>query len=255
MKIISWNVNGLRAAVKKGFIKYFEKEKPDILCVQETKLQKEQIPEELIDFAPYQSYWNFAQRKGYSGTAIFTKTEPLNVTNGLGIPELDTEGRTIIATFPDFVLINCYFPNGQMSDERLQHKLKFYEAMLAKMEEIRQAGKNIVLCGDINTAHKPIDLANPKSNENTSGFLPVERKWIDKLIVTGYVDTFRHFNQEPEQYTWWTYRFGARKRNVGWRIDYFFVNQEFIDAVDKSFIHSEILGSDHCPIGLELKLH
>jgi exodeoxyribonuclease-3 len=253
MKIISWNVNGLRAIVNKGFLDYLKKEQPDILCLQETKLQEDQIPEELQHFNEYHAYWNFAERKGYSGTVIFTKTEPIEVANGLGIPEFDTEGRTIIATFPTFVLINCYFPNGQMSEERLQHKLKFYDAMLSKMQEIRKSGKHIILCGDVNTAHHPIDLANPKANETTSGFLPIEREWLDKLLASGYVDTFRHFNQEPEQYTWWTYRFGARKRNVGWRIDYFFVNQEFIDAIQKSYIRAEILGSDHCPIGIDLE--
>jgi exodeoxyribonuclease-3 len=252
MKLISWNVNGLRAIVNKEFFKYLDKEKPDILCLQETKLQQEQIPEELNALKDYHLYWNFAERKGYSGTAMFCKTKPDFVENGLGISNFDTEGRTIIAYYPDFVIINCYFPNGKMSEERLQYKLDFYVAMLNKMLEIKASGKHVILCGDVNTAHKPIDLANPEANDTTSGFLLIEREWIDKLLNCGFVDTFRHFHSEPQQYTWWTYRFGARKRNIGWRIDYFFVNEEILPKVTKSYIRPEILGSDHCPIGLDL---
>ena len=252
MKIISWNVNGLRAIVKKNFFEYLNQEQPDVLAIQETKLQEDQIPKDISALSSYHIYWDFAQRKGYSGTALFCKKEPIQVSTGLGAEEFDKEGRTIVAEFDDFVLINCYFPNGQMNDERLQFKLGFYDAMLGKMNKIRESGKNIIVCGDYNTAHKPIDLANPKQNEKTSGFLPIERAWLDKLVDSGYVDTFRHFDSSAEKYSWWTYRFGARKRNVGWRIDYFFVDSEFIPLVKNAFIQSEVMGSDHCPVGIEL---
>ena len=248
MKIISWNVNGLRAIVKKNFLDYIKSEQPDILCIQETKLQEEQIPEELAELADYHQYWSFADKKGYSGTAVFSRSEPLSVETGLN--DDDPEGRTIIADYGKFVLINCYFPNGKMSDERLKYKLEFYDKMLEKMDDLVKADRNVIVCGDYNTAHKEIDLKNPKANEKDSGFLPIERAWLDKLVEHNYVDTFRHFDPSPDQYSWWSYRFGARKRNAGWRLDYFWVNDKYIDNLSSAFIQQSIMGSDHCPVGI-----
>lgn len=252
MKIISWNVNGLRAVLKKNFMEYLNEEKPDILCLQETKLQEEQIPKEISGLTNYHQYWSFAEKKGYSGTLILTKRKPIKIETGLD--DDDPEGRTIIADFGDFVLINCYFPNGKMREERLRYKLEFYDRMLIKMDSYKQSGRNIIVCGDYNTAHKEIDLKNPKANEKESGFLPIERAWLDKLVEKGYVDTFRQFDQRPEQYSWWSYRFGARSRNAGWRIDYFWVNNSFIDKVNSAFIEQDVMGSDHCPVGIEISL-
>ncbi len=252
MKIISWNVNGLRAVLKKNFLEYLQQADPDILCIQETKLQEEQIPKEIHELDGYFKYWNFAEKKGYSGVAVFTKEKPISVEYSIGDELYDKEGRLLLLEFKDFSLINCYFPNGQMSDERLQYKLNFYDRMFDLMQKIRESGKNLIICGDFNTAHKEIDLANPKQNENTSGFLPIERSWLDKIVKAGWVDTFRFFNQEADQYSWWTYRFGARERNVGWRIDYFFTNEENIKNIKNAFIKQEITGSDHCPIGVEI---
>lgn len=251
MKLISWNVNGLRAVVRKNFIEYIKDEQPDIIGLQETKLQEDQIPEEVINLEGYHRYWNFAEKKGYSGVALFSKIKPNKVTYSMNEERFDNEGRTIIAEFDDFVLINCYFPNGQRDDERLQYKLDFYDRMFEIMQDIVQnQKKDLLVCGDYNTAHKEIDLKNPQANSKTSGFLPIEREWLTKIIDKGFVDTFRAFNQEPEQYSWWTYRFGARKRNAGWRIDYFFANQDFMPKIKNAFIQQEVMGSDHCPVGV-----
>jgi exodeoxyribonuclease-3 len=252
MKIISWNVNGLRAAVKKDFVGYLSNENPDIIGLQETKLQEDQIPKEILEMEGYYKYWNSAERKGYSGVAVFSKKKPIKVSYDMGIERFDREGRFILIEFDDFQLINCYFPNGQKNDERLQYKLDFYDRMLEIMDEIVKSGKNVIVCGDYNTAHKEIDLKNPVPNSKVSGFLPIERAWIDKLIEHGYVDTFRHFVQEPHQYSWWSYRFNARKNNAGWRIDYFFVNKDFLPKVKDAFIQQDVMGSDHCPVGIEL---
>jgi len=252
MKIISWNVNGLRAVIKKNFLEYLENENPDILAIQETKLQESQIPDDISGLENYRIFWCFAERKGYSGVALFSKKEPKSVSYSIGEERFDSEGRVIIAEFSEFTLINCYFPNGQMNDVRLKFKLNFYDRMFDTMQEIKNSGKDLIICGDYNTAHKPIDLANPKENEKYSGFLPIERAWLDKLVENGWIDTFRHFDQRPEQYSWWTYRFGARKRNIGWRIDYFFMNKEFLPNVKNAFIQQKIMGSDHCPVGIEL---
>jgi exodeoxyribonuclease-3 len=252
LEIYSWNVNGLRAVVRKNFLEFIEKEDPDILAIQETKLQEEQIPDEVKALSQYHQYWNFAEKKGYSGVAVFTKQKPEKVEYSIGDADYDTEGRLLILYFSDFVLLNCYFPNGKMSEERLQYKLNFYDKMFELMQKLRKNRHDVVVCGDYNTAHKEIDLANPEKNEDVSGFLPVERKWIDKIVDHNWVDTFREFNHEPKQYSWWTYRFGARKRNIGWRIDYFFVNKEFMKNVKKAFIRQDIMGSDHCPIGVEI---
>jgi exodeoxyribonuclease-3 len=252
LEIYSWNVNGLRAAVRKNFLEFIEDEDPDILAIQETKLQEEQIPEEVKNLSQYHQYWNFAEKRGYSGVAVFTKQKPEKVEYTIGDADYDAEGRLLILYFSDFVLLNCYFPNGKMSEERLQYKLNYYDKMFNLMQKLRKAGHNVVVCGDYNTAHKEIDLANPERNKDISGFLPIERKWLDKLVNNDWVDTFRQFNQQPGQYSWWTYRFGARKRNAGWRIDYFFVNKDFMNRVKDAFIRQDIMGSDHCPIGVEL---
>ena len=253
LRLFSWNVNGIRAAVKNGFFDWFNTEKPDILGIQEIKALPEQLSEVILSPEDYTSIWNPAKRRGYSGTALFSKIKPLSVKKGFGVKHFDNEGRTIIAEYEKFVLFNIYFPNGQKDDERLKYKLDFYDTFLEYAEGLRRDGKNIVVCGDFNTAHKEIDLANQKANEKNSGFLPVEREWIDKFISYGYTDTFRHFNPGLEkQYSWWTYRFSARDNNIGWRIDYFFVNDEFLPCVKDALILPDIKGSDHCPVGIIL---
>lgn len=256
MKIVSWNVNGIRACVKKGmFFDYLEKENPDILGVQEIKATTDCLDELILNPSGYYSVWHSAERKGYSGVALFTKKKPIAVFEGFGNPKYDVEGRVIVAEYDQFVVCNCYFPNGQMGDHRLQYKLDFYKDFFDYCNDLRTMGKNLIICGDYNTAHKEIDLARPKENENTSGFMPIERAWIDKIVDEfGYVDTFRHFNKEGGQYSWWNQRAGARQRNVGWRIDYCFVNSEFLPKVKNAFIQQHIMGSDHCPVGVELDL-
>ncbi|MGF3554008.1 MAG: exodeoxyribonuclease III [Thermoplasmatota archaeon] len=254
MKILSWNVNGIRAADKKGLFDFIKKESPEILCLQEIKATPEQLPPHLKNPPGYHVFFNSADRSGYSGVATFTKNKPIDVKTGFGIEKFDKEGRILITKFPDFTLFNIYFPNGKQSKERLDYKLKFYDAFLDYADDLKNKKNNIVVCGDFNTAHKEIDLARPKENEKISGFLPIERAWIDKFIEHCYVDTFRYFNKQPNQYTWWDLKSRARERNVGWRIDYFFVNKEFMPFVKKAFIMQDILGSDHCPIGIEIKL-
>jgi exodeoxyribonuclease-3 len=251
-KLLSWNVNGLRAAMKKGFMDWFNAQNADIICLQETKLQQEQVPEELVKPYGYHAYYDFAEKKGYSGVALFSMREPLSVVKTID-EKFDREGRILIAEYPEFTLYATYFPNGQMSQERLQYKLDFYETFLEHCENQRKLGKKIIITGDINTAHKEIDLARPKANEMTSGFLAVERAWIDKLVGHKYIDTFRLFNQGEGQYTYWDQRFNARDRNVGWRIDYFFVSEDLRPHIKEAFIQADVHGSDHCPIGLVLE--
>jgi len=252
MKLVSWNVNGIRAIDKKGFFTWFQQEIPDILCIQEIKADPDQFPPHLRNTPKYHISINSAERKGYSGVATYSKTQPKDVKKGFGFEKFDTEGRIIISDYSDFVLFNIYFPNGKKNQERLDYKLDFYDTFLAYADNLKAEGKNIVVCGDFNTAHKEIDLARPKENENISGFLPVERAWMDTFISHGYVDTFRQFNKEPEQYTWWSMRTRARERNVGWRLDYFFVNKEFMPHVKNAYIYSDVMGSDHCPVGIEI---
>lgn len=253
MRIISWNVNGIRASQKKGLLEWLQKEKPDILCVQETKAQPDQLDTLLRNPAGYQAYFHSAERKGYSGVATFSKRAPLSVQYGLGNPRFDCEGRVIQTEFPEFVLLNIYFPNGGRSEERLRFKLDFYDATLLHIQKIKKAGKKLIIAGDYNTAHKPIDLARPQENETVSGFLPVERAWLDKWIQDGQVDVFRTFCDRPEQYTWWDMKTRARERNVGWRIDYHFITPDLLPHITKASIHPEVMGSDHCPVSLELK--
>lgn len=253
MKILSWNVNGIRAADRKGLFGWFKKEKPDILCLQEIKAKKEQIPPHLKNTPHYYTFFNPAKRKGYSGVATYTKKKPIEIKEGFGIKKFDKEGRVLISKFPDFTLFNIYFPNGKRSQERLEYKLDFYDIFLTYADKLKEKGENIIVCGDFNTAHKEKDLARPESNKNRSGFLPIERAWMDKFVNHGYIDTFRYFNKESDQYTWWDYKTKARERNVGWRIDYFFVNKEFVSKLKDAFIMQKVKGSDHCPIGIEIK--
>jgi exodeoxyribonuclease-3 len=252
LRILSWNVNGLRAAHKKGFLEWFLHERPDILCIQETKAAADQLPPELREVEGYRAYFAAAERKGYSGVALYAKVEPKDVKAGLGVKEFDAEGRTQVADFGDFLLFNVYFPNGKASAERLAYKMAFYDAFLDHVDELKKRGERIIVCGDVNTAHKEVDLARPKENEKVSGFLPEERAWLDEFIERGFVDTFRLFNQEPGQYTWWDLKTRARERNVGWRIDYFFVSENFEENVKAARILPEVTGSDHCPISLEV---
>ena len=252
MKLFSWNVNGVRAIEKKGFLDWLSSESPDILCIQETKAKFEQLPDTLQNIDGYFSYWHSAEKLGYSGVATFSKQEPLHVQYGLGIDKYDKEGRVIITEFENFLLYNIYFPNGQKDEIRLQYKLDFYDDLLEILDDQVASGNNVIVAGDWNTAHKEIDLANPKANANYSGFLPVERAQLDTYVDHGYVDSFRLFHDEPDRYSWWTYRFGARQRNIGWRIDYFFTNQDFADNISDADIHEDVMGSDHCPVSIEL---
>ena len=252
MKLFSWNVNGVRAIEKKGFLDWLSSESPDVLCIQETKAKFEQLPDTLQNIDGYFSYWHSAEKLGYSGVATFSKKEPLHVQYGLGIDKYDKEGRVLITEFDNFLLYNIYFPNGQKDEIRLQYKLDFYDDLLEIIDDQVASGNNVIVAGDWNTAHKEIDLANPKANANYSGFMPVERAQLDTYVNHGYVDSFRLFHDEPDRYSWWTYRFGARQRNIGWRIDYFFTNQEFADSISDADIHEDIMGSDHCPVSIEL---
>lgn len=255
MRIFSWNINGIRAAQKKGFLDWLAKESPDVLCVQETKAHPEQLGPELINPPGYHVCWNWAtSKKGYSGVATFSKKKPLQIKSALGIADFDVEGRLLLTEFPEFVLLNIYFPNGGRGPERVSYKIAFYEEILKWVQKLKAEGKKVIISGDYNTAHQPIDLARPKENEKTSGFLPEERAWLDKWIAHGQVDIFRKFNQEPEQYTWWDMKTFARKRNIGWRIDYHFVTQNLVPQVKDALIHMEVEGSDHCPIELVMKL-
>ncbi|MBI4384150.1 MAG: exodeoxyribonuclease III [Nitrospinae bacterium] len=252
MRIISWNVNGFRAILRKGFHEWLEQASPDVLCLQETKVCREQLDEIHADPDGYAAVWNSAEKKGYSGVTTWSRKKPKAVHLGLGIDRFDREGRVIRHEYPQFDLLNVYFPSGTSGPERVRFKLEFYDAFLEHCENLRERGKKLVVCGDVNTAHKTIDLKNPKANEKNSGFLPIERAWIDKFIAQGYVDIFRKFHPEPGQYTWWTYRSNAREKNIGWRIDYFFVTEDLAGKVKDAFIQSEIAGSDHCPIGLDI---
>jgi len=252
LRIFSWNVNGLRAVCKKGFLSWFQKEKPDILCIQETKLTEDQIPEEIKKVEGYYTYFSSADQKGYSGVGLFTKEKPERIQSGLGIKKFDKEGRVLIADYKKFLLFNVYFPNGKVSKERLDYKMDFCDAFLHHVDELKKEGKKLIICGDLNTAHTEIDLARPKENKKVSGFLPEERAWMDQLIAHGFIDTFRMFHKGPGHYTWWDLKSRARERNVGWRIDYFFVSNSLRGDIKSAFILTEVLGSDHCPIGIEV---
>ncbi len=255
MTLYSWNVNGYRAVCKKNFWDWLDDTQPDILGLQETKIDGDALAGLEAPEHGYHVYWSHAEKKGYSGVAILTKREPLSVREGLGVPEFDHEGRVLVAEYPEFTFFNIYFPNGQRGDDRLQYKLGFYDAFLEVFNELREQGKSLIVCGDFNTAHHPIDLARPKENEKVSGFLPIERAWMDQFVAAGYVDTFRVFHKEPHQYSWWNMRSRARERNVGWRIDYFFVSPNLLPKLIEARIHQNVEGSDHCPVSLEINLN
>jgi len=253
VKIISWNVNGLRAVVKKGFFDFIKNEKPDIFCLQETKAHEDQLGFDIKNFDDYTSFFSSSYKRGYSGVATYTKIKPLSISNSIGEDDYDKEGRILITEFNNFSLLNIYFPNGQMGEERLNYKLHFYNHILEFLRKYSIKQPNIVICGDVNTAHKEIDLFHPKENSKRSGFLPIERSWIDKLLNLGFLDSFRKFNIKPFQYTWWDLKSHARSRNVGWRIDYFFVSKKLSIHLKNASILSNIYGSDHCPINIELE--
>ncbi|ECJ9750847.1 exodeoxyribonuclease III [Listeria monocytogenes] len=251
MKLISWNVNGLRAAVKKGFLEYFEEVNADIFCLQETKLQEGQIE---LDLPAYKDYWNYAVKKGYSGTAIFTKVEPLSVQYGLGVPEHDTEGRVITLEFEEFFMVTVYTPNSQAELKRLDYRMTFEDAILEYVKNLDKT-KPVVLCGDLNVAHEEIDLKNPKTNRKNAGFSDEERAKFSAFLDAGFIDSFRYFYPDlTDAYSWWSYRMNARARNTGWRIDYFVVSERLKDKLVDAKIHADVLGSDHCPVELELNL-
>ncbi len=251
MKLISWNVNGLRACVKKGFEEFFKSADADIFCIQETKLQEGQI-----DFAPegYYQYWNYAEKKGYSGTAVFTKTEPISVSYGVGMEEHDKEGRVITLEFDGFYLVTVYTPNSQNELQRLDYRMKWEDDFLAYLKRLEKS-KPVVFCGDLNVAHKEIDLKNPKTNRKNAGFTDEERAKFSTLVDSGFTDSFRYFYPDLQgAYSWWSYRFKAREKNIGWRIDYFCTSSSLNDKLIDAKIHSEVLGSDHCPVELDINL-
>ncbi|NYT02356.1 MAG: exodeoxyribonuclease III [Methanosarcinales archaeon] len=254
LRMLSWNVNGIRAVHRKGFLDWVKADGPDILCLQEIKAKEGQIPRAVRHLEGYRAYFVSGDRAGYGGVALFTRTEPSEVRTGLGIPGFDDEGRAIVADYGDFILYDVYFPNGKASPERLDYKMRFYEAFLDHVGGLLDQGKKIVICGDVNTAHQEIDLARPGPNRKFSGFLPLEREWMDRLVSRGFLDSFRMFHSEGGHYSWWDLKSRARERNVGWRIDYFFVSRNLQDQVESAFILNEVQGSDHCPVGIRLKV-
>ena len=249
MKLISWNVNGIRACVTKGFMDFFNEIDADIFCIQESKMQEGQL---VLDMPGYHQYWNYAKKKGYSGTAIFTKKEPLSVTYGLGIEEHDKEGRVITLEFEDFYMVTCYTPNSQNELKRLDYRMKWEDDFKAYLKNLEKT-KPVIMCGDLNVAHKEIDLKNPKTNRKNAGFTDEEREKMTELLEDGFIDTFRYFYPEDEgRYSWWSYRFKAREKNAGWRIDYFIVSESLKDKLEGADIHKDVMGSDHCPIELDI---
>jgi exodeoxyribonuclease-3 len=251
MRLISWNVNGLRACVQKGFLDYFTQADADIFCLQETKLQEGQIT---LDLPGYEQYWNYAQKKGYSGTAVFTRRSPLSVRYGLGIPEHDQEGRVITLEFEEFYLVTVYTPNSQNELARLSYRMEWEDAFLAYLKQLEET-KPVIFCGDLNVAHREIDLKNPKTNRQNAGFTDEERAKFTRLTEQGFIDTYRYFYPDQEGiYSWWSYRFRAREKNAGWRIDYFCVSDSLKEKLQDARIHTEVFGSDHCPVELEIAL-
>ncbi|GLB24099.1 exodeoxyribonuclease III [Lacrimispora xylanolytica] len=249
-KMISWNVNGLRACVEKGFLDYFNEVDADVFCIQESKLQEGQID---LPTPGYYQYWNYAEKKGYSGTAIYTKEEPISVAYGIGEEEHDKEGRVIAAEFEDYYVVTCYTPNSQNELARLPYRMTWEEAFLAYLKKLEEK-KPVIFCGDLNVAHKEIDLKNPKTNRKNAGFTDEEREKFSNLIGAGFIDTYRYFYPDQEEvYSWWSYRFSARQKNAGWRIDYFCVSESLEDRLVSAAIHTEVLGSDHCPVELVIR--
>lgn len=253
MRIYSWNVNGLRAVAKKGLFEWIGEEKPDVLCIQETKIQEETLQDNLKNIEGYYSYFSFAEKKGYSGVATYTRHKPKKVSYGVGIEKFDSEGRILITEFEEFTLFNIYFPNGQKDEERLSYKLEFYDSLLEYWNKEVQSGKKLLICGDYNTAHTPMDIKNAKANEKTSGFLQIERDWLDKFMSNGFTDTYRYMNPDKIEYSWWSNMFKSRERNVGWRIDYHFISNNFLPNLKDAKILCDVFGSDHCPIMVEIE--
>lgn len=252
MRITTWNINGIRAALKKGLTDWVASNRPDILCLQEIKARVDQVVVEQREFQGYSTVWYSASRPGYSGVALYYQASPLEIKIGLGIEKFDVEGRVICVRYPEFYLYNVYFPNGQRGADRVQYKLDFYAALLQQCDNLHSRGQAIIIAGDFNTAHSEIDLANPQDNQTTSGFLPEERMWIDIYLQHGFVDIYRELYPQKVEYTWWPYYYGARRRNFGWRIDYFLISRELVDKVEDVVIHGEVTGSDHCPVTLSL---
>ena len=249
-KLISWNVNGLRACVQKGFLDYFREADADIFCIQESKLQEGQIA---LELPVYTQYWNYAQKKGYSGVALFTKETPLSVSYGIGMEEHDTEGRVITAEYPEYWVVTCYTPNAQDGLKRLDYRMAWEDAFRAYLKRLKES-KPVIFCGDLNVAHEEIDLKNPKTNRGNAGFSDQEREKFTQLLDAGFTDTFRYFYPDKEgAYSWWSYRFHAREKNAGWRIDYFCVSKALEDRLESASIHTEVMGSDHCPVELVIR--
>ena len=253
MKLVSWNVNGLRAVINKGFVEFFKEIDADVFCIQETKMQEDQIDDNIKEiFKGYNTYWNSAEKKGYSGTAIMTKDKPLNVEYGIGIEEHDKEGRVITLEFDKYYMVNCYTPNSKRELERLDYRMVWEDAFRNYLIELNKK-KPVIVCGDLNVAHKEIDLKNPKTNRRNAGFTDEEREKMTELLNAGFTDTFRYlYPDKTDMYTWWSYMFKAREKNAGWRIDYFIVSDSIKDKIKESYIYSEIMGSDHCPVGLDI---
>jgi exodeoxyribonuclease III len=251
-RIISYNVNGLRSAIEKGFYDWLKNSMPDILCIQEIKLQEDQLDKMLFEYLGYYQYWNFAEKKGYSGVGILTKRKPDYISYGIGMQKYDIEGRVIRLDFGNISLVNSYFPSGTTGDVRQEFKMEYLASIKTYLENIRKYRNNIILSGDFNIAHKPEDINHPERHKNSSGFLPEEREWMDKMIDSGYIDTFRVFEKNPEQYSWWSYRANSRAKNLGWRIDYHFITNSLYDRLKGAGIMQEVVHSDHCPVWIEI---
>ncbi len=252
VKIVSWNVNGIRACERKGLFDFIKNQDADIYCLQEIKIHKDDITDQFKEFAEYFSYWNSAEKKGYSGVAIYSSLRPINSIKGIGNKDFDSEGRVLTLEFEDFYIVNVYFPNSQRGLMRLDFRLEFNSVFLSFIQNLRKK-KNVIICGDFNVAHQEIDLKNPKSNKHNPGFTIEERNWFTHLLSRDYIDTFRYLHPEKIQYTWWSYMFHAREKNIGWRLDYFIMNKELTDKLDSAIILDKVLGSDHCPIQISLK--
>jgi exodeoxyribonuclease-3 len=252
VKLASWNVNGLRAALRGGLVDWLEAERPDVVCLQEVKARPDQLDADVLARLGYRTYWHPARRPGYSGVATLCRREPVSVQIGLGRREFDREGRVLLTELPGFVLVNAYFPNSQRDHGRLDFKLAFCRSIARRLAALRRAGKHVVMCGDYNIAHRAIDLANPRQNENNAGFLPEERAWLDRFLARGWIDSFRHVCPAPGHYTWWSYRAGVRERNIGWRIDYFCIDEGLEPKLASAHHDTLVRGSDHCPVRLEL---
>ncbi len=253
-RIVSYNLNGIRSALNKGLFEWFAESSPDVLCIQETKAQPDQVELEAFRKMGYRDYWHSAEKKGYSGVLILTREKPDHVEIGMRNPRYDAEGRVIRADYGELSILDVYIPSGTTGDIRQEIKMAFLDEFLNYLNELRKSKPKLLVCGDFNIAHNEIDIHNPAGNKNNSGFLPEERAWMDKFVAHGYIDTFRHFNKEPNHYTWWDLKSGARERNVGWRLDYFFVSENLLPSVSRAFIMPEVMGSDHCPVGIVLKI-